>query len=425
MPLASRPAYRPGVPIEIRAITDTELPAWFEAAQNVFFMWSWGDSQAQADLRRPHMDLARTMAAFEGQAIVGTFRTFATELTVPGGRSIPASALTSVTVRSTHRRRGVLSGLMADDLAKAAGRGEPVGILLASEWPIYGRYGYGPATWEASWAIRTRAAQFIGSPSGSVEVMGPTAAREIVPEIFLRYATGQVGEIRRPGFRWDTELGIVPMPGRPKGLLVVAVHRSADGTPDGYAVYRGEEKWDEGIPDNVLQLDELHATGEAAEVELWRFLCSIDLVATIRASTRRLREPFTWHLEDARAARLKDLGEGLWLRIYDVAAALGGRAYETCGRLVIEVLDRVAGSDGPAAGRFELEAGPGGATCRPSRRTADLTIQVAALGAAYLGGTRLVDAVRAGGAVESTPGALARADALFRTSDEPWCTTHF
>ncbi len=411
--------------IEGRAITDAELPAWFDAAQNVFFMWSWGDSQEQAAIRRPHMDLARTMAAFDGDAIVGTFRTFATELTVPGGRSVSASALTAVTVRSTHRRRGVLSSLMADDLAKAATRGEPVGILFASEWPIYGRYGYGPATWEASWAIRSRAAHFKGSPSGTVEVMGPKEAREILPDIFDRYVINQAGEIRRPGYRWDTALGIVPAPGRPKGVLVIAVHRGTDGTADGYAAYRGEEKWDEGIPDNVLLLDELHAISEAAELELWRFVCSIDLVATIRASTRRVREPFTWHLADARAARLKDVGEGLWLRIYDVPAALGGRAYETSDRLVIEVVDRVAGSDGPAAGRYELEAGPGGATCRPSRRTADLSIEVAALGAAYLGGTRLVDAVRAGGAHESTSGALARADALFRTSDEPWCTTHF
>ena len=48
-----------------------------------------------------------------------------------------------------------------------------------------------------------------------------------------------------------------------------------------------------------------------------------------------------------------------------------------------------------------------------------------ALGAAYLGGTRLRDAVVATGFEERTPGALAVADRLFRAADEPWCSTGF
>ena len=48
-----------------------------------------------------------------------------------------------------------------------------------------------------------------------------------------------------------------------------------------------------------------------------------------------------------------------------------------------------------------------------------------ALGAAYLGGTRLRDAVVGTGFEERTPGALAAADRLFRTADEPWCSTGF
>jgi hypothetical protein len=36
-----------------------------------------------------------------------------------------------------------------------------------------------------------------------------------------------------------------------------------------------------------------------------------------------------------------------------------------------------------------------------------------------------MDATRGGGAVEHRAGALADADRLFRTTDEPWCTTWF
>ena len=414
------------MPIHVRPVGDAELPAWFDASRTVFFMWSWGDGEEAAAFRRPYMDLDRTIGAFEGDAIVGTFRSFATELTLPGGRAVPASAVSAVAVRSTHRRRGILSSLIADDVARTHARGDPVGILFASEWPIYGRFGYGPATWEASWAVRTRAARFLGEPSGTVEVMAPKAARQLLPPIYGRYRAGQPGEIARIEQRWDIELGLVQPPGRPRpGPVVVALHRDGAGEADGYATYHGDEKWDEGIPDNVLVLDELHAANEAAEIDLWRFLCSIDLVATIKAGSRRAREPLPWHLVDARAARLTELGEGLWLRIYDVPAALAGRTYELADRLVLEVVDRLGDGTGPAAGRYELDAGPDGASCRTTRRAADLELSVSALGAALLGGTRLADAVRAGGAHERTAGALRRADALFRASVEPWCTTHF
>jgi hypothetical protein len=88
---------------------------------------------------------------------------------------------------------------------------------------------------------------------------------------------------------------------------------------------------------------------------------------------------------------------------------------------VLEVVDEELG----APVRVALDASPDGATCRPTRRSPDLTLPVAAIGAVYLGGTRLRDAVTAMGGDEHREGALTEADALFRTADEPWCSTHF
>jgi hypothetical protein len=56
---------------------------------------------------------------------------------------------------------------------------------------------------------------------------------------------------------------------------------------------------------------------------------------------------------------------------------------------------------------------------------ADLTLNIGALAAAYLGGARLRDAVLAHGVDEHRPGALDQADAAFRTLDPPWCSTFF
>jgi acetyl/propionyl-CoA carboxylase alpha subunit len=75
--------------------------------------------------------------------------------------------------------------------------------------------------------------------------------------------------------------------------------------------------------------------------------------------------------------------------------------------------------------RVAMDASPDGATCRVTEASPDLTVGVAALGASYLGGARLRDAVLATGADEHRPGALDVADALLRTPDEPWCSTFF
>lgn len=65
-------------------------------------------------------------------------------LRVPGGTA-PASGLTWVAVHPAHRRRGLLTSMMADHLARSRARGEAVSTLEAAETAIYQRFGYGMA----------------------------------------------------------------------------------------------------------------------------------------------------------------------------------------------------------------------------------------------------------------------------------------
>ena len=408
----------------IRTIEPDELAAWFEASSSAFYIWH-NDPHAMAAARRDTIDIDRVVGAFEDGLIVGTFRTFASQLTLPGGARIPVNAVSAVTVRPTHRRRGTLRRLIADDTSRAVARGDAASVLISAEWPIYGRFGYGPATWHARWTLRVRAAAFQVEPVGSVSIIDVLTARKILPDVYDAYAARQPGELSRPEHRWDAELGIVEFPGRPRWRGQVALHRNGAGEPDGYARYHGEELWEEGIPDNIMLLDELHGVDLAAEIDLWRFLAQMDLTATIRADTRRERELFPWYLADARAARATNLSDMLWVRLLDVERVLGERRYARDGDLAIEVVDVVDGSPGPAAGRYRLTIRDGETSCRRTDDPPDLSLEVRPLGAAVLGGTRLVDATSAGGATEHRPGALAEADALFRTADAPWCTTWF
>ena len=412
------------MPPTIRPIRPEEQPAWFQAFSSAFYIWLH-DPNALAAARRDQFDPARMIAAFDGDRIVGTFRTFGAQLTLPGGARVPVNSVTAVTVLPTHRRRGTLTRLMADDVARSVARGDAASVLISAEWPIYGRFGYGPATWAARWTLRVRAARLAASPGGNVEILQPLEARQLLPDIYERCAAAQPGELSRPDDKWDVDLGLIEIPGRPRWRGSVVVHRSASGELDGFARYHGEEVWPEGIPDNLMLLDDLHGVTLEAEIDLWRYLLQMDLTATIRADTRREREPLQWYLADARAARVSDLADFLWVRPLDVVRLLGERRYERDGAVILDVTDVVDGKPGPAAGRYRLEVVGGTGACRRTEDEPELTVEARALGAAILGGTRLADACRSADTVEHRPGALAETDALLHTAEQPWCSTWF
>jgi predicted acetyltransferase len=406
--------------IEIRPITEGEIEAFIETT-SVAFLERRDAARIAAEVR-PLWDLSRVWGAFDGSAVCGTFRTWATELTLPGTTRIPASAVSAVTVRPTHRRRGILRAMVAAEHAAARERGEIAGLLYAAEYPIYGRFGYGPACRQAEWTIDALATRFHGTPAGTVELLTPTTeAADMIKGVFEAWRVRQPGEIRRRDFRWVYELGVQPSAWGDEWKGFLAIHRDDAGSVDGYARYRGKDNWERGQPRDIVTVDELHAVTHDGYAALWRFLADLDLVATIKAERRSPSERLPWLLTNARAASA-ETGDGLWVRLFDVPAALAARRYEHAGSIVLEVIDPEA-----SGGRLvvELDAGPDGATARTTTRSPDLTLDVAALGAAYLGGTPLEHAVVAGGADEHRSGALLEAATLLRTRDEPWCSTFF
>jgi predicted acetyltransferase len=416
--------YRRPMPLTVRTIRPDEMPAWFEAFGSAFYFWLF-DSNALTAARRDAFDIERMVGAYDGDTIVGTFRTFASQLTLPGGARVPVSSVSAVSVRPTHRRRGALRRLIADDVERATARGDAASVLISAEWPIYGRFGYGPATWQSQWTLRPRVARPDVEPVGSIEFVDALTARKLIPELYDRYAASQPGELSRPDYRWDEALGLVEISGRPRWRGSIVLHRDESGALDGYARYHGDEVWEDMVADNVLILDELHALTEPAELDLWRFLAQMDITATIRADTRREHEPLRWYLADGRAARAGGPLDFLWLRPLDVERLLRERRYDRDGELVLEITDVVDGGPGPAAGRYELVVRDGAGECRRSDAAPDLTLEARTLGAAILGGTRLIDAGRSGGTTEHRPGALAEADAILWAADPPWCSTWF
>lgn len=406
--------------IEIRHVEPDEFDTFLDAGMTAFL--DRPDLERVSAALRPTWQPERTWAAFDAGRLCGTLRSWPTELTVPGGARLPTTVVSFAGVLPTHRRRGILSRLIAAEHAAIRERGEPLGALYATEYPIYGRYGYGPACRIATWTLDPMATGFHGSDPGGVELVPPNErARDQLKDLYEQCRARQVGEIRRLEVRWDDDLGLRESPWVPPWKGFVAVRRDGSGRPDGYARYRTESQWEQLQPRAVLTVDDLHAVTDEAYAALWRYLAGVDLVRSVVAGGRSPSERLPWLLTNARAAAVSLVGDGMWLRPFDVARALAARRYEASGACVIEVVD--AELSGPSP-RLELEAGPEGARCEPTDRPPDLTLPVAALGAAYLGGTRLRDAAVSTGADEHRPGALGALDRLLRTADEPWCSTH-
>ena len=411
--------------IDVRPIQDDELLPWLDAVSTGFL--DRPDIAKIAEEVRPHWDLGRTWAAFDGDRIVGTFRSWGSELTVPGCRQVKASAVTGVGVLPTHRRRGILSAMVAAEHAAARERSEVVAMLYASEYAIYGRFGYGPATTAASWTLDTRATGFqpTAAGSGSVDLIATDqAGEETARTIFEAWRVRQPGEIWRRPITWHADFGRGGTGWGPawKGFLLV--HRDDAGIVDGYARYHADEKWEQRQPRTTLTVDDLHALTDDAYAGLWKLLAGTDWVVSLKAERRHLAERLPWLLTNQRAIVPSDVGEGLWINLLDLPRALEARSYERAGSLVLEVVQRAA-SDGERRSRILLDASPDGATCAATKESPDLTVDASALGAAYLGGTRLRHAILASGGDEHRPGALAEADALFATLDPPWSSSFF
>ncbi len=249
---------------------------------------------------------------------VATFASWPTELTVPGG-TVQASAVSSVTVAPTHRRRGILRSVMAGELRTAASLGLPVAALTVSESTIYGRFGFGAAAAAANWEIRTRRAGWIGPEApGRVDFVSRDQAREVAEALHERVRVTSPGEIALPGGHLNRFFGTSPDAEKAERLRTIQ-YRSPAGEVDGLAVYRVVENPDD-FSESTLELSWLLAATDDAYAGLWRFLLEMDLIALLRASELGLDEPLWWMIADQRAAKIT-VTDHQYVRILDVSRA--------------------------------------------------------------------------------------------------------
>lgn len=353
----------------------------------------------------------RTFGAFDGERQVGTATSFPASLTVPGGEMLPMAGVTYVGVRTDHRRRGALTGMMRAQLADTAARGEVFAALHASEPGIYGRFGYGVATLARDVKVDPRRARL------RPEVPGGGTVRlldqdEVIPALSAVYPALQqtrAGLMGRSAPWWA--LGYARR--MKTDHFLVAAHFSDSGEIDGWVGYKPAESptFDPRAGATVFVLD-FQAASQAVANDLWRYLLGIDLVDEVAAYFRPMDDPIEAMLVDSYAVRDESEGE-LWLRIVDVAAALAARTYGVAEPVVVEVTDPLLAAN---SGRYRV--GPHG-----MERVTDapaLTMDVDVLAMIYLGTWRPSTLAGIGRITVADEAALPAADRLFAVDRPAW-----
>lgn len=390
----------------LRPVREEEFSAWSLATERAFGKYPDDDEIA---VWRRRVELPRTLVAWDGDEVVATGANLGFALSVPGGE-VPCAGVTAISVAPTHRRQGLLRSMMGRLLADARDHGDPVAALWASEASIYGRFGFGCAAWRSDWTAPRAAGAGLAAPAGMRLVDADTALAAF-PGLYdaVRSMRGGMPSWTAPA--WEASLVRDDEAARrgPRQFALLE-DRAA-------AAFRVKPRWDRGMPASELAVELLLARDPEAEIGIWAFLFGVDLVAGVRAELRPVDEPLLLRLPDLRPAQ-PSLLDALWVRLIDVRAALAGRAYGSDGRLVLEVSDPLL-ADNTAT--FRLEVSGGEASCRRVRNRPDLRLDVAALGAAYLGGTSFSRLAAAGLVSQERPDALGQADALFGSGLAPWC----
>jgi predicted acetyltransferase len=397
--------------IEIRAVRDDEHETMVLNDLRAFNATT-PTAPVMARLRTG-LELDRFLVGVDDGELVSNAGAFSFQLTLPGGATVPAAGVTWVAVLPTHRRRGLMRGMLDRLAADARDRGEVAAILYAAEGGIYENVGYGAATRLCESVINPRRVVFRpDAPSGgTVRFMGPDQAGDVLPAIQDLARRRRAGEVDRHDRFWSSRLTEHTAPPSEKAAPFTLLHFDDEGTADGYAVYTSEERWAVDAS-HLVTVSDFAAGTDVAHAELWRVLCSLDLVGEIHTEVIATDDPLLYMLRDERAVHIASVSDGLWLKVLDVEGLFGARSYATDDTLVI---------DSGELGRWSI----GASGCKETDNDPDVTMSPVELGAISLGGSSVAAMVRARRIVEHTPGAAVRLDALLASDPLPYPTTHF
>jgi len=404
--------------VEIRGIEESEYPE-FRTAIGVGFGEDNPDTPEALAASQALFPIATCLVAEDRGRFVGTFGSFAFDLTVPGG-SLPMAGTTIVTVQPTHRRQGLLTRMMQRHLDQAVELGQPIAGLWASESTIYARFGYGVAGRHLDLEFMADSVTLPPPPTSlRFRTIDVAEATELLPSVYERWRPAVPGALSRSDVWWEHRvLGDLPEYRNDMSKRRIVVAEDGDDVR-GYVLYRQKSDWSGPVAGGKVAIDEMIAVDDDARRGLWSFVTSIDLFPKIAWSSVPVDEPLLIEADEPRRLQPENF-DALWLRILDMRRTLEARTWSADGRLVLDVVDETRDT----GGRWSIEVTNGRATCDRTTDPADVTLGVGDLGALYLGGRSAVQLQRAG-RIEGAAEVVVLLDRMAWWPRAPYCSHVF
>jgi predicted acetyltransferase len=358
-------------------------------------------------------DPARSLAARDGDRIIGTTTVLDYTMSVPRADPVPCAGVTSVAVAPTHRRRGVMRSLMRRQLDDLHAEGTAWAALYASEAGIYGRFGYGVASRSQTFRLDGPWRRFTDpvEPAG-IALVDLTDAAPVLSDVYARVRADVPGMMSVPEDQWRLYLEHDPPDSRSGGSprqVVTCGDR-------GFAIYRIKRGWGDAGPDGTVLVERCMATDSEAWRQLWSYVCNLDLVQHLEAHMRPVDDPLPWWLAERRRLVITD-GVSCYIRLVDVGAALSLRGTTADASVVVDVADPFCPWN---ERRWELAGDGAVLRCTPTDDDADAALNVRELGSLSLGGISPLELSHAGLIETHRPDALDRLGALLGSRRPPW-----
>ena len=241
--------------VEIRTIQKDELPAWAEAIRVGFLGHvSEGEAEVMGGGRPTRSAAPPAPSTAPGRRHPAQLHDRAQR----ARRLVSSAALTNVTVTGTHRRQGLLTGMITRDLAESVERGEAVGALDRRRVPDLRPVRLRPRR-RGRRAHRRRGGDVPRAPGRRLGRDGRAADVRSARAGALRGAPIRAAGRHRPFRLAVGRRARHPGLARPprEGPRFFVLGRDAEGQPDGFVTYHVEERWENERPKGVLHVEEL------------------------------------------------------------------------------------------------------------------------------------------------------------------------
>ena len=414
---------------EIRVVRESEFPDYVKA-----MFWAAGRPVDEAFVRerRRCTDIAKALAVFDDGQLVGTIGMRDLTMQLPGGTAVPVLAIGQGGVLPGHTGQGYMRQMMTHALAAARKDGIAICAWTTSEWPLYERYGGGPATYASTYEIETSRAAFRPDQTveGRCKLVSSDEALQLLPALHATSARQGYTLVARDTEYWSVvverldrgdSLDFLDVGGgHPPAFF--CLYRNGAGTAEGVAIYRILPVWKRGLSRTVLDLLYfVHVSAESL-TGLYRHLLTLASIDTVRIHHRPVDDPLKWMLVDGRRVETVATGDHIWLRIVDIPAALRQRGSGMLTRpMTLCIRDRHFGESEilqltPVDGKLLVES---------SLLEAEIETDVSAISSLFLGGTPIRPFVDTGRVRYRSEESLLEFISLFAARMQPFIDSDF